>query len=133
MIVIDTSVAVGFLRGEKRSVSRLESAMQDSDPVGITAVSLFELLHPIHHRKLDRQGAVVRSFVHQLKLLPFDGEAAEVSAEIMGNLLRIGQAVNALDVLIAGTALANGALVVLTKDRDYGKIARVSDLKPEFA
>ena len=50
----------------------------------------------------------------------------------MGSLLRIGQPVNALDVLIAGTAVSNGAEKILSIDRDYEKIARVSDLKVEI-
>ena len=71
---------------------------------------------------------MVRSFVHQLRILPLDSDAAEESARIMGSLLRIGQPVNALDVLIAGTALSNGAEKIISTDRDYGTIARVSDL-----
>jgi len=50
----------------------------------------------------------------------------------MGSLLRIGQQVNALDVLIAGTAVAKGAEKIISKDRDYEKIAKVSDLKLEI-
>ena len=100
--------------------------------MGISSVSLFELLHPIHHRKLDRQERILKSFIHQLKVLPLDAEAAEESAKMMGSLLRQGQAVNALDVLIAGTAVSNGAGRVLAKDRDYEKIANVSDLRVEI-
>lgn len=132
MIAIDTSVAVDFLRGKERSVSSVRSALRATDSVGISTVSLFELLHPIHHRKLDRQERVVKSFFHQLKLLPLDSEAAEQSAKIMGGLMRIGQSVNALDVLIAGTAVANGAEKLLSADRDYERISRVSDLKLEI-
>jgi len=69
-------------------------------------VSLFEAPHPLYHRKLDVQERTVRSFVHQLRLLHLDSDAVEEAAKIMGPLLRIGQPVNALDVLIAGTAVA---------------------------
>jgi PIN domain nuclease of toxin-antitoxin system len=55
LIVIDTSVAVGFLRGDPRSVSRLESEQKLTDSFGISAVSLFELLNPIYHGKLDHR------------------------------------------------------------------------------
>ena len=36
--------------------------------------------------------------------------------------------VNTLDVLIAGTAIANGAERPISKDRDFGKISQVSEL-----
>lgn len=132
MIVIDTSVAVNFLRGEKGSVSAVRSALAEKEIVGVSALSLFELLHPIYHRKLEKQGRAVKSFISQTKLLSLDGSGAEESAKIMGSLLRIGEAVNALDVLIAGTALANGARKLLSADRDYEKISKVSDLKIEL-
>lgn len=132
MIAIDTSVAIDFLCGQKSSVSRMEKAQRLTDSIAISSVSLFELLHPLYHRKLDAQEKIVRSFVHQLRLMPLDSDAAEESAKIMGSLLRIGQPVNALDVLIAGTAIANGAEALISTDRDFEKIARVSDLKLEI-
>jgi predicted nucleic acid-binding protein len=132
LIVLDTSVAVGFLRGDKSAVSSVEQTLHRTDSIGISTVSLFELLHPLQHRKLGSQERVVRSFVHQLRLLSFDSDAAEESAKIMGSLLRIGQPVNALDVFIAGTAVANGVERIISKDRDYEKIARVSSLRVEL-
>jgi len=110
----------------------VETAQKLSDSIGISTVTLFELLHPLHHRKLEVQEKIVKSFVHQLRLLPLDLDAAKESAKIMGSLLRIGQPVNALDVLIAGTALANGAEKLISTDRDFEKIAKVSDLKLEI-
>jgi predicted nucleic acid-binding protein len=50
----------------------------------------------------------------------------------MGSLLRIGQPVNALDVLIAGTAVSNGAEKILSRDKDFETVAKVSDLKVEI-
>jgi len=102
------------------------------DSIGISVVSLFELIHPLRHRKLDEQVRQVRSFIHQLNLLPLDSDAADESAEIMGSLLRVGQPANALDVLIAGTALSNGVGLILSKDGDFEKIGKVSDLKVEI-
>lgn len=132
MILIDTTVAIDFLRGERQTISRMNSLQSRADSIGISSVSLFELLHPLRHRKLKEKERAVRSFVHQLRLLAFDSEAADASAEIMGTLLRVGQPVNAFDVLIAGTAIANGAELVLSNDEDFQKIAKVSDLKIEL-
>ena len=132
MIAIDTSLAVDFLRGTKPAISRLEAALRVTDSIGISTISVFELLHPLRHRKLDSQEKIVKSFIHQLRVLPLDSVAADEAATIMGALLRIGQPVNALDVLIAGTAIAGGAERVLSRDLEYEKIAKVSDLKLEI-
>src|SRR5271157_1800561 len=69
----------------------------------------------------------------QSMVLPLDSAAAEESARIMGSLLRQGRPVNALDVLIAGTASANGATVLISSDRDFLEIEKVSDLQDSTA
>ena len=66
-----------------------------------------------------------------MNLLDLDAEAADQSAEIMGSLLRIGQPVNALDVLIAGISIANDAERILSGDTDFERIAKVSNLVVE--
>ncbi len=131
MIIIDTTVAVNFLRGEARAVSTLKSALKLTDSVGISTVSLFELLHPIHHRKLEKQERTIRAFVHQMRLLPLDAEAAGEAARILGVLMRIGRPVNTIDAMIAGTAVANGAEKLISSDRDFETISKVSNLRVE--
>jgi predicted nucleic acid-binding protein len=110
----------------------VESVQRLTDSIGFSTLSLLELLHPIQHRKLSAQEKVVKSFASQLRILPLDSAAAEESARIMGSLLRIGQQVNALDVLIAGTAVSNGAEKILSRDKNFERVAKVSDLKVEI-
>jgi tRNA(fMet)-specific endonuclease VapC len=54
--------------------------------------------------------------------------SAEESCEIMSMLLALGISVNAFDVLIAGIAVANGAETLITRDRDFESIAKVTEL-----
>ena len=110
----------------------MKSALRSTDSVGISTVSMFELLHPIYHRRLEKQERILWAFVHQLRLLPFDADASESSGRIMGGLMRIGQPVNTLDVMIAGTAEAYGAEKLLSNDSDYETISKVSDLEVEI-
>jgi tRNA(fMet)-specific endonuclease VapC len=125
-------VAVDFLRGEKQTISRMKSIQANEDAIGFSSVSVFELLHPLRHKKLVEKERAVRSFVHQLKIFSLDTEAVEEAAEIMGSLMRIGQPVNTFDVLIAGTAVANGAEFILSGDEDFETIAKVSNIRSEI-
>ena len=54
--------------------------------------------------------------------------AAERSSEIAGRLLSLGTVVNSVDVLIAGIAVANGAETLITRDRDFESIAKVTEI-----
>jgi predicted nucleic acid-binding protein len=47
----------------------------------------------------------------------------------MGALLRMGRPINALDTLISGIAVSNGAEKIVTTDRDLEQVARVADVR----
>ena len=99
------------------------------DMVGMTSVSLFELLSPILHRRLLKREKAVRAFARESLFLGLDTAAAEEASKIMGALMRIGKPINALDVLISGIAVANGADTIVTTDRDFQTIQKVANIE----
>ena len=98
----------------------------------MTSISLFELLSPIYHRRLLKREKVVRAFARESVFLGLDAAATEEASRIMGSLLRIGKAVNALDVLISGIAVANGADEIVTSDKDFQIIQKVANISLTF-
>jgi len=98
----------------------------------MTSISLFELLSPIYHRRLLKREKVVRAFAREIVFLGLDAAATEEASRIMGSLLRIGKAVNALDVLISGIAVANGADEIVTSDKDFQTIQKVANISLTF-
>lgn len=132
MIVFDTSAVIDYLRGGTKTKSLVESAEGAADAVALTTVSLFELLSPIHHRRLWREERAVRAFARQTVLLGLDADAATEASKIMGALLRMGRPINALDTLISGIAVSNGAERIVTSDRDLEEVAKVADVRIQF-
>lgn len=129
MIVADTSLVVGLLREGGSRFQDLQT-IEEKEEVAITSITAFELLYPVYHGKLDDRG-VVRALIGQTRVLPYDFAAADESARIQGMLKRIGKEVNVLDVMIAGCAVANGANRILTRDKDFLAIGKVTDLVVE--
>jgi predicted nucleic acid-binding protein len=132
MIVFDTSAVIDFLRGGTKTKSLVESIEKTGNTVAVTSVSLFELLSPIHHRRLWKEEKAVRAFVRQTVLLDLDANAATEASKIMGALLRLGKPINALDTLIAGISVSNGAEKIVTSDSDLGEVAKVADIRIHF-
>ena len=132
MILFDTSAVVDFLRGGKETRTIVESAEAVDSRIAITTVSLFELLSPIEHRRLRREERAVRTFAQQSLILGLDFNAAAEAAKIMGGLLRLGTPINALDVLISGIAIANGAEKLVTADRDFDQVGRIAEIEINF-
>jgi len=128
MIVLDTSAIIDFLRKGEKTRRIIERENNRGDMVGITSISLFELLTPIFHRRLLKREKGVRAFARESLFLGLDAAATDEAAKIMGSLLRIGKTVNALDVLISGIAVANGANEIVTSDKDFQTIQKVANI-----
>jgi predicted nucleic acid-binding protein len=127
--VFDTSAVIDFLRGGAKTKTLVESIEEAGDAVALTTISLFELLSPIHHRRLWREERAVRAFARQTIILDLDTNAATEASKIMGALLRLGKPINALDTLISGISVSNGAERIVTFDRDLEEVAKVADVR----
>ena len=126
MIVLDTSFLIDLFKGERRTLSII-----DSD-VATTIITYHEILSGIKHKKAKKEEMFFRRFFSKIKILEFDLNAAEKSSEIMADLLTTGRPVNTLDVLIAGIAITNGAEKIATRDKDFMEISEVSLLETLF-
>lgn len=132
MILFDTSAVIHFLKKGAKTKELAEGEERSGGRLATTSISLFELLSPIYHWKLQREERVLRSFIRSILVLGLDFQSAEEASKIMGSLLRLGKPVNALDVLIAGIGISNNADLVVTKDKDFLEIEKVSDLRVEL-
>lgn len=122
MIVLDTSALIDFFRGVEKT-----REFMDKD-VATTVISYYEILSGVKHRKARKEEQFFRRFFSEIEVLDFDRKAAEEASEIMGRLLGLGTPVNSTDVLIAGIAIVNGAEKIVSRDRDFISIGKVSDL-----
>jgi tRNA(fMet)-specific endonuclease VapC len=127
-VIFDTSVLVAIERGSP--VLEKLAAGRESEPFGISVVTVSELLHGVHRadsekRRLTR-GAFVEKIIQTFPLYPFDLNAARIYAKLWANLAKKGVAIGAHDLMIASTAIALGFSVVTADVRDYGKMKEVS-------
>ena len=68
-------------------------------------------------------------FFRSYNTLPFDRDAAEKAAEAYERLAKIGEMINELDVMILGIMLANGIDKIITRDRDFERVAKYLDIE----
>lgn len=120
------------MRGGEETRIIVDAAEKSGEVLAITTVSLFELLSPLYHRRLHRDESVVRAFARQAVHLGLDFPAAEQASKIMGSLLRLGEPINALDVLICGIAISNNVNHLVTSDRDFERVEKVAEIKIKY-
>jgi tRNA(fMet)-specific endonuclease VapC len=122
MYALDTNTLVHAFQGKGRVLERLLEVPPAE--VALPAVALYEL-------EVGIAGSTAapyrRNQLHALALflrvLPFGASEARAAARIRVELEKAGQTIGPLDLLIAGTALQNGATLVTHNVREFSRVA----------
>ena len=91
--------------------------------LSIPAVVLFELeFGTLGAREGDRRREQLNRLISVIKVLPFTEAAAVHAAHVRFTLEKAGITIGPLDTLIAGTALAHGAVLVTNNVREFSRV-----------
>ena len=121
MYVLDTNTLSYFFRGEGRVAEHL-SDVSPSDIV-IPAIVLFEIEAGIARSDhAGRRRAQLDEAVSTIQVVPFGRDEARSAARIRADLELAGKPIGPYDVLIAGTALANGATLVTRNTKEFRRV-----------
>ena len=120
MILLDTNTVIFYLKGHKSVVSHLQSSSPRD--VAIPSVVAYEIEYGTLKIGSVRRKTAVSQFLSELTLVPFDYEAARESARIRQDLETLGLTIGPLDLLIAGTALSRGAVLVTHNSREFSRV-----------
>ncbi len=126
MIALDTSYIISLARGSQS----IRNTLQQVDYEGgvITSISHFEIFGSNKKMKEEEKKYFANLF-NTYPVISFDIKASEASSRIWSDLEKIGRRVNVLDTLIAGVILSNGINSMITSDKDFLEIAKVTDLQ----
>lgn len=127
MYVLDTNTLIYFFKGKGRVAGRM--LIEAPANIGIPSLVLYELETGIAKssspRKRSRQ---LKTLLEAAVLLKFSNEEAKASALIRARLETKGLTIGPIDILIAGTAMANRGTLVTHNLTEFD---RVDDLKTE--
>lgn len=126
MIHVDTSFLVDLLKEERRSVRGGATELLGSlleGPLGMSIAVLCELEagirlagDPVRERRR------VEAAIRPLELVPIDPRIAALYGELCATLQKRGEALAAIDLLIAATALAHAAPIVSRNRRHFERV-----------
>jgi tRNA(fMet)-specific endonuclease VapC len=126
--LLDTCTVSDFVKGQPKVLARVKAI-----PPNLIAVSSLTRMEVDYGLALNVERArklapLLDAFFSAILTLPFDAADARAAAAIRAALKNQGQPIGAYDVLIAGTALARGLVVVTS---NTGEFKRVSGLQLE--
>ena len=124
MYVLDTNTLIYFFKGMGSVADNLLSVSPKE--IGIPSIVLFELEYGIAKsnspRKRIKQLEELSSLLH---VLSFSDKEAKLSAIIRSQLEREGTPIGPYDVLIAGTALSNQAVLVTNNTKEFKRVPKL--------
>lgn len=122
MYALDTNTVAYFFKGMGGVGSRL-LAVPPSEIV-VSTVVVFELAVGVAKSpKASRRREQLARFLTTVTVIPLGREEADVAAGVRADLETRGLPIGPLDVLIAGTALARGAVLVTRNTREFSRVA----------
>ena len=116
----DASFLIDVSRGDIGAATKLREMAQSGESLRSPAPAVAELLLGAYlHRGKAQTEAI--SLAEEIETIPIGFEAAAEAARIAARLIRIGQPLPMIDVLI-GAAARSANLALLTRDRGYSRI-----------
>jgi tRNA(fMet)-specific endonuclease VapC len=121
MYALDISTVICFLKGTGQVKDRLLSIRPSE--IALPGVALFHLeLGIAESGQPAKRRAELAQLLKVIAVLDIDSRSAARSAEVAAALRRKGEAADPLQMMIAGTALANGATLVTHNVTEFGRI-----------
>lgn len=126
--LLDTCTVSDFVKGLPNVLLRVKA--YPPDLIAVSTLTRMEVAYglALNPARADKLAPVLQAFFAVIATLPFDAADAQAAAAIRAALKIQGQPIGAYDVLIAGTALARGLVIVTS---NVGEFRRVGGLQVE--
>lgn len=121
MFVLDTNTVSDYFRARGNVAANLLATPPSE--IALTAIVAYEVwVGVLGSQNAKRRQEQFERLLAAIAILPFDSAASRRAAELRRTLERRGEAIGALDTLIAATALTHGATLVTRNVREFGRI-----------
>lgn len=121
--MLDTDISSYLIRGDHPEVT--DAFRQHFPDVCISAITAAELQYGAQKRKSQLLTRNVNAYCNLVPICEWTREAAETYAEMRVELEKHGTPVGSLDMLIAASAIVEGAILVTNNIAHFSKIGKL--------
>lgn len=115
LYLLDTTVLIAHLRGDRAVTSHLLDLLADRHWLGTSCVNVAEVERGVRPREREAAAALLG----RLRFLETTREAATRAGRYQAEFARRGVTIHTADALVAGTARAHGAILLSDNLRDF--------------
>jgi tRNA(fMet)-specific endonuclease VapC len=124
MYIIDTNTLIYYFKGLGNVSDKLLA--RSPKEIAIPSIVLYELEYGIaRSTSPKKRAAQLEEFSSLVTVLPFNREAANVSASIRVTLEKKGTPIGSHDLLIAGIALVNKGILVTNNTKEFSRVPKI--------
>ncbi len=121
--LLDTDAFSDIVRGNlevEQQFSRTPPSM-----VGISSVTVKEIEYGRRRcpTQVTRRWAAIDLLLQRIEVVPFGVDAAYVTGQLRASLARAGTPIGPYDVMIAGTALVHGLILITANTREFSRVS----------
>ena len=120
---LDTNVLIEFLDGNETVRRAYEAALDDGHEMFISVIVAHELRFGARLSGRDIEVRTAEALLERFSIEAFTESDAEGATQVRVALERIGRRIGAMDMLIAGQAMARGWAVVTANVNEFGRVA----------
>ncbi len=121
MFALDTNTLVYYFKGQGRVADHLLASTPDQ--IAIPTIVLYEIENGIAgSAQPQKRRQALNELLSVVNVLPFDYAAAQAASMIRINLEKEGSLIGPLDLLIAGIAVSQGAILVTHNAKEFSRI-----------
>ena len=123
--LLDTCTVSDFVKGQPKVLARTKA--MPPNLIAVSAITRMEVEYGLarNAERARKLAPVLDAFFSVITTLPFDEADAQAAAAIRAALKTKGQPIGAYDVLIAGTGLARGLVVVTSNLAEFQRVGGV--------
>lgn len=122
MYVLDTNTLIYYFKGQGQVARNLASI--PAQEINIPTIVVFELQVGIQKSTSPaKRTQQLQQILSRVNLVPFDYNAALAAATIRTQLDKQRTPIGSLDILIAGIAIALGAMLVTHNIKEFSRVA----------
>jgi tRNA(fMet)-specific endonuclease VapC len=121
LTLLDSNTIIHCLKGREPVTSRFRAA--NPALIAIPSVVAYELEYGTLKIASAHRRGILSAMLGGIEEVPFDHDAARHAARIRVELEGQGQMIGPMDLLIAGTAMSRGAVLVTNNTREFSRVS----------
>lgn len=120
MRLVDTTFLIDISRNKESAVRKIKE-LEKKSSLFCSEISRYEMISGVYalEGNQDKKLVALEGLFKTFECLPLNSSEAALAGSIAGDLHRKGKDIGHTDCLIAGTALANGISIIVTRNKTH--------------